>query len=392
MFKMCLYKRMVMIDDGKGAPATASDTHERAPQACACQAEVAAATHREEGRGLRAIWLRVPLWIRLAAGVAAWVVAWHWLEPVMTWLTRDLIGLGDDRLGSAIAFFVYDTPKVMLLLVGVVFGVGIVRSYFSPERTRKLLAGRREVAGNVAAAGLGIVTPFCTCSAVPLFIGFVEAGVPLGVTFSFLISAPMINEVAIVMLLGLVGWRVVVLYVATGLTIAIASGWVIGRLRLERYIEDWVLEIRMGDAAADVKLSWPDRTSYAWQQVKEIVGKVWPYVVAGIAVGAAIHGYVPEDALAGIMGKGAWWSVPVAVLLGVPMYSNAAGIIPVAEALLEKGAALGTVLAFMMAVIGLSLPEAIILRKVLKWQLLAVFIGVVAAGILVVGYLFNLIL
>jgi uncharacterized protein len=242
------------------------------------------------------------------------------------------------------------------------------------------------------AASLGIVTPFCSCSAVPLFIGFVEAGIPLGVTLSFLIAAPMVNEIALVLLYGLFGWKVATLYLVTGLLIAMVAGWVIGRLRMERFIQDWVLEVRMGDAAESERLDWPARAGYAWQAVKDIVGKVWLYVVAGIAVGAIIHGYVPENFMASIMGADSWWSVPLAVLVGIPMYSNAAGIIPIVEALLEKGAALGTVLAFMMAVIALSLPETIILKRVLKWPLIATFLGVVGAGIMFVGYLFNWVL
>jgi uncharacterized protein len=265
----------------------------------------------------------------------------------------------------------------------------VIRSFFTPERTRALLAGRRESVGNVMAAGLGIVTPFCSCSAVPLFIGFLTAGVPLGVTFSFLISAPMINEIALALLFGLFGWKVAGLYVATGLVIAIVSGWVIGRLHLESQVEPWVYEAR-GEAGYEASgLGWDLRLRMGLEAVQDIVGKVWPYVLIGIAVGAAIHGWVPENFMARIMGKGAWWSVPVAVLVGVPMYSNAAGIIPVVQALLGKGAALGTVLAFMMAVIGLSLPETIILRKVLRPRLIAAFLGVVSVGIVLVGYLFN---
>ena len=280
-----------------------------------------------------------------------------------------------------------------MLLALVVFGVGIVRSFFTPERTRRVLAGKRESVGNAMAALLGTVTPFCSCSAIPLFIGFVTTGVPLGVTFSFLISAPMVNEIALVLLFGLFGWRVAALYFGTGLMIAFASGWVIGRLRLEKYIEDWVYQTQMDAVnAPDEKLSWMDRIQFGWNAVKEIVGKVWIYVLLGIAVGAGIHGYVPENFMASIMGKGVWWSVPVAVILGIPMYSNAAGIIPVVQALLGKGAALGTVLAFMMSVIGLSLPETIILRKVLKPKLIFIFIGVVAVGIILVGYLFNMVL
>jgi uncharacterized membrane protein YraQ (UPF0718 family) len=245
----------------------------------------------------------------------------------------------------------------------------------------------------VSAALLGVATPFCTCSAIPLFVGFIEGGVPLGVTLSFLISAPMVNEIALVLLLGLFGWKVAALYLMTGLLIAMVSGWVIGKLGMEKYIEDWVREIRMNGLPLMMdRPTWSGRIDYAWQAVKDIVGKVWPYLLSGIAVGAAIHGYVPVGFMASIMGREAWWSVPAAVLLGVPMYSNAAGIIPVVQALLEKGAALGTVLAFMMAVIGLSLPETIILRKVLKPTLIAVFVGVVASGILAVGILFNALL
>jgi hypothetical protein len=340
-------------------------------------------------RPLTRLFARLPLWARVGGGVALWAVVYHYWLPVATWLCRDVLGLGDSRFATALEFFIYDTVKVLLLLTIVVFCVGIVRSFFSPERTRALLRGRREATGNVMAASLGIVTPFCSCSAVPLFIGFVEAGIPLGVTLSFLIAAPMVNEIALVLLYGLFGWEVAALYLVTGLVIAMVAGWVIGRLKMERYIQDWVLEVRMGDAGAAEQLDWPARVGYAWQAVRDIVGKVWLYVVGGIAVGAIIHGYVPEDFMAGIMGEDAWWSVPLAVLLGIPMYSNAAGVIPIVEALLEKGAALGTALAFMMAVIALSLPEAIILKRVLKWPLIATFLGVVGAGIMFVGYLFN---
>jgi uncharacterized membrane protein YraQ (UPF0718 family) len=293
-------------------------------------------------------------------------------------------------LADAVEFFVYDTPKVLMLLTLVVFGVGVVRSFFTPERTRRILADKRESVGNVLAGLLGIVTPFCSCSAVPLFIGFVTAGVPLGVTFSFLISAPMVNEIALVLLYGLFGWKVAAIYLGTGLGIAILAGWVIGRLHMEPHVEQWVYATKQGAGGVEEELDWSDRIRHGFDAVREIVGKVWVYVVLGIAVGAAIHGYVPENFMASIMGKGAWWSVPLAVLIGIPMYSNAAGIIPVVQALLGKGAALGTVLAFMMAVIGLSLPETIILRKVLRPRLIATFIAVVGVGILLVGYLFNL--
>jgi uncharacterized protein len=329
------------------------------------------------------------------AAAAAWWLIYRNLEAFSRWFTYRLLSMRPgSHLAAAVEFLVFEAPKVLMLLTLVVFGVGIVRSFFTPERTRKLLAGRRESVGNVLAALLGIVTPFCSCSAVPLFIGFVTTGVPLGVTFSFLISAPMVNEVALVLLFGLFGWKVAALYLGTGLAIAMVAGWTIGKLHLEGWVEDWVYKVNTGaaGAVADTETTWRDRVRYGRDAVKDIVGKVWPYVVAGIVVGAGIHGYVPENFMASIMGKSAWWSVPVAVLLGVPMYSNAAGIIPIVQALLGKGAALGTVLAFMMAVIGLSLPEAIILRKVLKMKLIAVFFGVVAFGILIVGYLFNLVM
>jgi uncharacterized membrane protein YraQ (UPF0718 family) len=281
---------------------------------------------------------------------------------------------------------------VYILLPVIVFVVGIIRSFFSPEKTRKALEGKPLFAGNVMAASLGILTPFCTCSAIPLFIGFVESGIPLGVTFSFLVAAPMINEVALVLLFGLFGWKTALLYASTGLLIAIVSGWVIGRLKLERFVEEWVYEIKAGDFQMEErKVTFTDRIQAGYTAVIDIVSKVWIYIVIGIAVGAAVHGYVPENFMASIMGKSAWWSVPLAVLIGVPLYSNAAGIIPILQALLEKGAALGTALAFMMSVIGLSLPEMIILKKVIKLPLIIIFISVVAVGIMIVGFLFNLI-
>ncbi len=296
---------------------------------------------------------------------------------------------------AAVDFFIYETIKVLLLLVVAVFAMGIVRSFFAPERTRALLAGRREAAGNILAALLGVVTPFCSCSAVPLFIGFVSAGVPLGVTFSFLVSAPMVNEVAVVLLFALFGWRIAALYTALGLAIAIASGWTIGRLRLERYVEPWVIGARRDVplvASGEPALAWRDRVEAGRDAVRDIFRRVWAFVVAGIAVGALIHGYVPEQFLASFMGGSAWWAVPVAVALGIPMYANAAGIIPIVQALLEKGAALGTVLAFMMAVVALSLPEMVILRRVLRIPLLAAFVAIVGVGILLVGYIFNMVL
>lgn len=336
---------------------------------------------------------------RWVIALAVALPAWWWAYSHLTdWADRVVATMGLPRqtaLGEAVHFFFYDTPKVLLLLTGVVFVMGVVQTFFAPERTRALLSGKRAGVGNVLAALLGIVTPFCSCSAVPLFIGILSAGVPLGVTFSFLISAPMVNEVALVMLLGLFGWKVAALYLVMGLAVAIVAGMVIGRLGMEQHLEDWVQAVAKGQGESTFNgegMDWSQRLQAGADHVKEIVGKVWPYVVAGIALGAGIHGYVPQDLMASIMGREAWWSVPVAVLLGVPMYTNAAGVIPVVQALLGKGAALGTVLAFMMSVIALSAPEMIILRKALKPRLIATFAGVVACGILLVGYVFNLVL
>ncbi len=329
-----------------------------------------------------------------AAALIIWWNLYSLLPSAARFTTEKILGLDlQSHLGSSVEFFLYDTPKVLLLLALVVFGVGVLRSFFTPERTRRVLAGKSEAYGNVLAALLGTVTPFCSCSAVPLFIGFLGAGVPLGVTFSFLISAPMVNEIAVVLLYGLLGWKVAALYMGTGLAVAVVAGFVIGKLGMERHVEPWVLEIRANGGEEPVgELSWAERLDAGAHAMRDIVGKVWLWVVAGIAVGAGIHGYVPEGFLASIMGREAWWSVPVAVAIGVPMYSNAAGIVPVVHALLEKGAALGTVLAFMMSVIALSLPEMVILRKVLKPRLVAVFAGVVGVGIMLVGFLFNAIL
>lgn len=332
-------------------------------------------------------------------GLVVVSVLWLAVYNHLTEFANAVIGmLGMSRtthLGEAVHFFFFDTPKVLLLLTGIVFLMGIIQTFFSPERTRAILSGKRVGVGNVLAASLGIVTPFCSCSAVPLFIGFLSAGVPLGVTFSFLISAPMVNEVALVLLFGMFGWKVAALYLGLGLSIAIIAGLVIGHLKMERFLEDWVQGILAGKAPEfeGESQTWVARFEAGWHHVKEIVGKVWPYIMVGIALGAAIHGYVPEDFMASIMGQDApWWSLPVAVLLGVPMYTNAAGVIPIVEALIGKGAALGTVLAFMMSVIALSLPEMIILRKVLRLPLILTFAGVVACGILLVGFVFNSVL
>jgi hypothetical protein len=332
-------------------------------------------------------------WLAATAFAAvAWWLAYTHLAVFSSAVVR-LLGVdASSHLGTALDFFVFESPKVILLLALIVFAMGVLHTFVSPERTRSLLSGRRLGIGNVMAAGLGVVTPFCSCSAVPLFIGFLQAGVPLGVTFSFLISAPMVNEVALTMLFGMLGWKVAGLYLVLGLTIAIVAGLVIGRLGMEDYLEDWVRALqnnRTGNRDSDAPMTWADRIRAGLEHDREIVGKVWPYILVGVAVGAGIHGYVPQDFMASFMGKGVWWAVPVAVLIGVPMYSNAAGIIPVVQALLAKGAALGTVLAFMMSVIALSAPEMIILRKVLKPRLIAVFAGVVAAGIVLVGYVFN---
>jgi hypothetical protein len=327
----------------------------------------------------------------LLVAAVLWFMLYKTLEPLSHWLVDALPVERGSHLYDALQFFLYDTPKVLLLLAGVVMVMGIINSHFTPERTRALLSGRHEGVGNVLAALLGIVTPFCSCSAVPLFIGFVQAGVPLGVTFSFLISAPMVNEVALALLFALFGWKIAALYLGLGLTIAIVAGYTIGRLKMEAHLEDWVRNMpHISVTAEGDTLTLTERIHAGFASVREIVGKVWPYVLVGIAIGAGIHGYVPQDFMAGLMGKGApWWSVPVSVLIGVPMYTNAAGIIPIIEALLAKGASLGTVLAFMMSVIALSLPEMVILRKVLKPRLIAIFIGVVSVGIMLVGYVFN---
>lgn len=315
------------------------------------------------------------------------------LQLLADWLTFDVLGLAKgSRLGSSVDFFLYDVPKVLLLLTVVVFIVAVIRSFFPPEKTRDYLSHSHLYVGNVLAALLGIVTPFCSCSAVPLFIGFVESGVPLGVTFTFLVASPMINEVAIILLLGLFGWKITALYIGSGLIIAITSGIVIGKLGLEHWVEEYVYQIKMGEGLQLPEQTWSDRIAYARGHVREIVGRVWPYVVVGIGFGAAMHGYIPEDFLATYAGPSNPFAVPIAVLIGVPLYSNAAGIIPLVSVLTDKGIALGTVLAFMMAVVGLSFPEAIILRKVLKPKLIAVYFGVNAIGIMATGYIFNAIL
>jgi hypothetical protein len=322
---------------------------------------------------------------------AAWLAAWLIEAPAADWFTFTVLGLEHEtHLGEAVAFFLEDLPKVLLLLTGIVTAVTLIRGFFPPERIRPILAGRGLVPGSFAAAGLGIVTPFCSCSAVPLFIGFVEAGVPLGVTFAFLISSPMVNEVALVMLWGLFGPGIALAYMVAGLTVAIVGGLFIGRLGLERYVESYVYELQgRPTIALEVHLSWSDRLRDAWSYTLSLVRKLLPYLILGIGLGALIHGYAPTDLVASIGGRGNPLAVPLVVLLAVPMYSNAAGTIPIVQALLGKGMPLGTTLAFMMAVTAISLPEFVILRKVIKLPLLAVFIGTVSTGILVIGYLFN---
>ncbi len=328
----------------------------------------------------------------IALAITWWLV-WGQLQNIADWLTYTVLGLSPlSHLGQSVNFFFYDVPKILMLLAGMIFLITIVRSFFTPEQARAALGGKREGVGNVLAASLGVVTPFCSCSAVPLFIGFVESGVPLGVTFSFLIATPMVNEIALAMLFGMFGWQIAGLYMASGLLIAIIGGVVIGRMKPERFVEDFVWQIKVGEATAiTYKPTWDDRIRDAGRSTKEIVGKVWPYVILGIAIGAGIHGFVPESYLADIMGRSSWWAVPAAVLLGIPLYSNAAGIIPVVSALVAKGAALGTVLAFMMSVVALSLPEMLILKRVIKTPLIVMFISIVGMAIIFTGYFFNFI-
>jgi uncharacterized protein len=337
--------------------------------------------------------IKTNIWLPVAL-LPVWYIIYHNLQPVTNWLIDSVFGMTKGaNLTEALRFFVFEFPKVMMLLTLIIFLVGIIRTYFTPERTRKALEGKKTFTGNIMASALGIVTPFCSCSAIPLFLGFVESGVPLGVTFSFLISSPMINEVAVVLLYGMFGWKVAAIYVGTGLAIAIIAGWIIGLLKLEKWVEPWVYETHLGNNGEEEEIiTFGSRVSLGYDAIKDIVGKVWIYVALGIAVGAGAHGYVPEEFMAALMGKSAWYSVPLSILIGIPLYSNAAGIVPIVSVLIEKGASLGTALAFMMAVIGLSLPEMIILRKVLKLPLIFTFIGVVGFGIMIVGYLFNLIL
>ena len=314
------------------------------------------------------------------------------LKQFAAYVVFNLLGLEPGtHLGEAINFFLYDTVKVLFLLTVIIFLVAMIRSYFPPERTRRILSRKRQYIGNGLAGLLGIVTPFCSCSAVPLFIGFVESGVPLGVTFSFLISSPMINEVALVLLLGLFGLKIALLYVGTGLLVSIIAGIAIGKLRMEKYVQDYIYQMKVGDTEIP-RQNFREKAEYARDYTKDLLRRIWPYVLIGIGVGGFIHGYVPSDFLLKYAGPGNPFAVPVAVLIGVPLYSNAAGTIPIVQALMGKGMPIGTVLAFMMAVTALSFPEAVILKNVLKTRLLLVFFGIVAVAIIGVGYLFNAIL
>lgn len=309
------------------------------------------------------------------------------------WLTFRILSIPPKTLfAEAVNFFIYDTIKIFLLLAVIIFTVSIIRSFLPPEKIKRILSHKTKYAGNVLAAIFGIITPFCTCSAIPLFLGFIEAGVPLGVTFSFLVSSPMINEVALVLLLGMFGLKIALIYTVTGLVIAVLSGIIIGQLQVEDLIEKISFKPSASSLITNFQLSWKDRVKLAKEYTFSIIRGVWPYIIIGIGVGAWIHGYVPSDFLAKYAGGNKWYAVPVATLIGIPLYSNAAGIIPLVSVLTEKGVSLGTTLAFMMAVTGLSLPEFMILKKVMKIKLLAIFIGIVGVGIIFTGYLFNFIL
>jgi uncharacterized protein len=331
-------------------------------------------------------------WVGVGAAALAWLALYEINLPLWDWVVYDLAGLSpSSRLGSGVHFFFYDSIKIALLLIGIIFLVTVLRSFMSVERTRALLGGKREGVGNVMAAGLGVVTPFCSCSAVPAFIGFVAAGVPLGVTLSFLIASPLVNEVAIGLLFGMFGIGPTLLYVGAGLLIAIVAGFVLGRLKLERWVEPFVFETRLGGQVIDpsVGLTWDDRIQMGVEEVGLILRKIWPYLLVGIGLGAAIHGWAPEDFFTQYAGAGNPFAVLIAVMVGIPLYSNIAGIMPLVQALHDKGLPMGTLLAFMMAVVALSLPELILLRRVLKPPLIVTFVGVTGAGIVAVGYLFN---
>jgi uncharacterized membrane protein YraQ (UPF0718 family) len=318
---------------------------------------------------------------------------WYPVNLLADWLTYSVFSITHGSLlAGAVSFFIFDTIKIFILVMVIIFIVSIIRSFLPAERVRAILSHKYQFTGNILAALLGIITPFCTCSAIPLFLGFVEAGVPLGVTFSFLVASPMINEVALIMLLGMFGWKIALIYIGSGLLIAIFSGIIIGKLKVENLVEEFVYKNKIDANAKIAKLTWRDRFEYAKSYTLDILKKIWPYILVGIGIGAFIHGYVPMDFLARYAGADKWYAVPLATILGIPLYSNAAGVIPLVSALTEKGVAIGTTLAFMMAVTGLSLPEFLILRKVMKPKLILIFAGIVGIGIILTGYLFNAIL
>lgn len=339
----------------------------------------------------RARSFRVPL--ALAATVAIAAGLYLALGPFWNWAVYDLASLPrGTHYADAVHFFFFDTTKILLLLVGIIFIVRVLRSFLSIERTRALLGGKREGVGNVLAAGLGVATPFCSCSAVPAFIGFVAVGIPLGVTLSFLIASPLVNEVAVVLLYGMFGFEIAALYIGFGLLLAIVAGFVLGRMRLERHIEPMILEaaaVAPLAAGAEELPTWSERVELGVEEVKTIVGKVWPYLLVGIALGAVIHGWVPTNFFTHVAGPDNPLAVPIAVILGLPFYSNAAGALPLIAALHAKGMAMGTALALMMSIVALSLPEMILLRRVLKPKLLAIYVAIVAGGIVAIGFLFN---
>ena len=336
-----------------------------------------------------------PSWLWVGAATFAWIAAYRTILPFWNWAIYDVLGLdATSHWGQAAHFFFYDTTKILLLLGGIIFVVAVLRSFMSVARTRAMLGGKREGVGNVLAAGLGVVTPFCSCSAVPAFIGFVTAGVPLGVTLSFLIASPMVDVVAVTLLYGLFGWPIAALYVVSGLVLATVAGFLLGRMKLERYVEGFVYDMQVGTLGSlgAIAPTWRERFAAGLDEVKTVVSKIWPYLLVGIGIGAAIHGWVPESFFERIASPDNVFAVPLAVLMGIPLYSNVAGILPLVGALHAKGLAMGTLLAFMMAVVALSLPEMILLRRVLKVRLIAIYVAVVGTGILFTGYLFNAIL
>ena len=315
------------------------------------------------------------------------------IQLLSDWLTYKVLDFIPETLpANAANFFIYDIIKIVILLSVIIFVVSIIRSYLPPEKIRAILSHKNKYTGNIIASLLGIITPFCSCSAIPLFLGFIQAGVPLGTTFSFLVASPMINEVALVLLLGMFGWKVALMYIASGLIISIFSGIIIGKMKVENLVESFVYENKINENIVLPKMTKKERFIYAKNYTLDILKKVFPYILIGIGIGAWIHGYVPADFLAKYAGSDKWYAVPLAVLIGIPLYSNAAGIIPLVSALTEKGVSMGTTLAFMMSVTALSLPEFMILKKVMKMKLILIFAGIVGIGIMFTGFFFNLIL